>query len=87
MKIIISEPRDVRVQDSDLTSATLCWFRPTHGDVTGYVILYRNLNDSNVPLGGVEIRNTANQICSTVSPLAPWTRYMTNILEDKIGFH
>ena len=73
-QLYISEPRNVRLQQSGLTSVTLCWSRPMFGDVTGYVVRYRNLNNTDLPIGGAELRNTANEVCPTISSLQAWTR-------------
>ncbi len=71
-----TEPRSPEVTSTELTAATVCWLRPLSGHVTGYVILYRNLNDSSVPQGGTEVRDAQTQTCVDISRLTPWTRWV-----------
>ncbi|CAL1261925.1 unnamed protein product [Larinioides sclopetarius] len=71
----ISEPRDVRSANATGSTVQVCWTRPEFGQVLGYIVKYREVENPHGQPSFLNITSDATSKCSTLVELKPWTDY------------
>ncbi|XP_077497870.1 uncharacterized protein LOC144108530 [Amblyomma americanum] len=69
----ISDPQNTRAIVANETSVRFCWQRPLHGNVSGYVVMYREVAENDPSF--VNVTTGAADECVPVHGLRPWTDY------------
>ncbi|XP_071042513.1 uncharacterized protein [Parasteatoda tepidariorum] len=71
----ISEPRGVRAANATGSTVQVCWTRPEYGQVLGYIVKYREVQNPHGAPSFLNITSDATSKCSTLVELKPWTDY------------
>ncbi|KAG8200010.1 hypothetical protein JTE90_001241 [Oedothorax gibbosus] len=71
----ISEPREVRSANATGSTVQVCWGRPEFGQVLGYIVKYREVENPHGQPAFLNITSDAASKCSTLVELKPWTDY------------
>ncbi|GFW75126.1 transposable element Tcb2 transposase [Trichonephila clavipes] len=74
-RIVRKEPKDVRSANATGSTVQVCWTRPEFGQVLGYIVKYREVENPHGQPSFLNITSDAISKCSTLVELKPWTDY------------